>query len=102
MKANEFVKWFGLDAAIDLWCGAFDLYNNDLQVINGMVCSFSGNHFLFDLVDLKRLIESHELVTIHGFEKSKDIVANASSDDHFLLLDFGLPVGVVKALGEVS
>jgi len=90
VKANEinsqavmFVKKFGWDAAIDLWCGAFDLYNNDLQILNGMVCSFSDNHFLFDLVDLKRLIESYELVAIHGFEKSKEIVANAPSDDYF-------------------
>ena len=83
MKANEFVKKYGWDATIDLWCGAFDLYNNDLQILNGMVCSFSNNQFLFDLVDLKRLIESYELVAIHGFEKSKEIVANAPSDDHF-------------------
>ena len=73
MKANEinsqavmFVKKFGWDAAIDLRCGAFDLYNNDLQILNGMVCSFSDNHFLFDLVDLKRLIESYELVGRYG------------------------------------
>jgi len=34
-------------------------------------------------VELKRLIESHDLVRIHGLEKSKEIVANAPSDDHF-------------------
>ena len=34
-------------------------------------------------IQLKRLVESHELVAIHGFEKSKEIVANAPSDDHF-------------------
>ena len=72
MKANEFVKKYGWDAAIDLWCGAFDLYNNDLQILNGMVCSFSNNQFLFDLVDLKRLIESYELVKEHGsLERAK-------------------------------
>lgn len=37
----------------------------------------------FHTGDLKRLVESHELVAIHGFEKSKEIVANAPSDDHF-------------------
>lgn len=37
----------------------------------------------FKVDDLKRLVESHELVAIHGFEKSKEIVANAPSDDHF-------------------
>ena len=36
-----------------------------------------------DFDDLKRLVESYELVAIHGFEKSKEIVANAPSDDHF-------------------
>ena len=73
MKANEFVKKYGIEAAIDLWCGAFDLYNNNLQILNGMVCSFPGNQFLFDLVDIKRLVESHELVEKHGgLENAKD------------------------------
>jgi len=34
-------------------------------------------------IQLKRIIECHELVEIHGFEKSKEIVANAPSDEHF-------------------
>ena len=62
MKANEFVKKFGWDAAIDLWCGVFDLYNNGLQILNGLVCSYPDDQFLFDLVDLKRLVESHAMI----------------------------------------
>ena len=73
MKANEFVKKFGIEAAIDLWCGAFDLYNNNLQILNGMVCSFPGNQFLFDLVDIKRLLKSHELVKdYYGLTRAKE------------------------------
>jgi len=37
----------------------------------------------FHTDQLKQLVKSHELVAIHGFEKSKEIVANAPSDDHF-------------------
>ena len=37
----------------------------------------------FHTEQLKQIVESHELVEIHGFEKSKEIVANAPSDDHF-------------------
>ena len=73
MKANEFVKKYGIEAAIDLWCGAFDLYNNNLQILNGMVCSFPGNQFLFELVDIKRIVESHELVKdYYGLTRAKE------------------------------
>ena len=61
-KAVEFVKTFGIEAAQDLWVGAFDLYNNNIQILNGMVCSFSDNKFLFNLIYIKCIIESHELV----------------------------------------
>ena len=36
-----------------------------------------------DTKELTRLVESHELVEVHGYEQSKEIVANAPSDDHF-------------------
>ena len=61
-KAVEFVKKYGIESAIDLWCGAFDLYSNDLQILNGVVCSFSDNQFLFDLIYIKRIIESHAMI----------------------------------------
>ena len=65
MKANDFIKKFGLEYAKE----RLDYCKNARLV--GME------------VDLKRLVESHELVAIHGFEKSKEIVGNAPSDDHF-------------------
>ena len=33
--------------------------------------------------ELKQVVESLKLVEIHGYEKSKEIVKNAPSDDHF-------------------
>ena len=61
MKANEFFKKVGIDA-VRSYVAAYE------DALTG---------------DLKRIVESHELVAIHGFEKSKEIVANAPSDDHF-------------------
>ena len=75
MKANEFVKKFGLE-----------LSKRDVAALaSGFIKRKDFvKHYGFDLLDdLKRLVESHELVAIHGFEKSKEIVANAPSDDHF-------------------
>lgn len=66
MKANEFFKKYG-------W--------NDTKVMIESPFGLGEYEYLWD--DLKRLVESHELVAIHGFEKSKEIVANAPSDDHF-------------------
>ena len=65
MKANEYIKNYGIDCAIKT------LKNNQ----NLMNIGF--------FINLKRIVESYELVEIHGFEKSKEIVANAPSDDHF-------------------
>lgn len=64
MKANEFFKAMGINAVRQF------LENDNIRTKE-----------MHD--DLKRLIESHELVAIHGFKKSKEIVANAPSDDHF-------------------
>ena len=85
MKANEFVKKYGIEAAKDLWCGAFDLYNNNLQILNGMVCSISGNQFLFELIDIKRLVESHELVEhAGGLDSAKKQIELKDSEDNCL------------------
>ena len=65
MKANEYIKKYDVDCANEIL-----KHNQDLMNIGFFI-------------DLKRLVKSHELVTIHGFEKSKEIVANAPSDDHF-------------------
>ena len=66
MKANEYIKNYG-------WtCAGIRIAEIEHSK------DFDGFYS-----DLKRLVESHELVAIHGFEKSKEIVANAPSDDHF-------------------
>ena len=83
MKANEFVKKHGFNGAYKLRQGLFNLFENNLCILSGSVCRLSDNEPLFSLGELKRLVESHELVAIHGFENSKEIVANAPSDDHF-------------------
>ena len=64
MKANEFFKAMGINAVRQF------LENDNIRTKE-----------MHD--DLKRLVESCELVAIHGFEKSKEIVADAPSDDHF-------------------
>ena len=72
MNAHEFVKQHGLDGAkyfLDLPCYSI----NQLAMLeSGLSCD-----------DLKRLVESHELVAIHGYARSKSIVADAPSDDHY-------------------
>ena len=86
MKANEFVKKHGWDEAKGLIAkheecylpDVFDMWSDKLQ--DFVLCT---KYASFDISDLKRLVESHELVAIHGFETSKEIVANAPSDDLF-------------------
>ncbi|WP_291338748.1 hypothetical protein [Acinetobacter sp. UBA801] len=65
MKANEFIKKHG-------WEYAKHILTDDAPLVMDL-----------NYTDLKRLVESHELVGIHGYESSKEIVANAPSDDHF-------------------
>ena len=76
MKANEFVKKFGWNDArvciLNCACPEDRWFMRHGDLVSDQ-----------DFDDLKRLVESHELVAIHGFEKSKEIVTNAPSDDHF-------------------
>jgi len=76
MKANEFIKKFGWNDAkvciLNCACPEDRWFMRRGDLVSGE-----------DFDDLKRLVESHELVAIHGFEKSKEIVANAPSDEHF-------------------
>ena len=92
MKANEFFKAMGINAVRQF------LENDNIRTKE-----------MHD--DLKRLIESHELVAIHGFEKSKEIVANAPSDAHFYswtlgesgVLDKTVNIGELrKAIADVE
>ena len=91
MKANEFVKKHGWDEAAKL-IGNFPEWADGYCEVDKEFLNYSDAQDGYTLADcehcvefinLKRLVESHELVAIHGFEKSKEIVANAPSDDHF-------------------
>ena len=65
MKANEFVKKFGLDLA-----------KLDVRAVKGGFIKRESlvEHYGFDILDdLKRLVESHELVKEHGtIERAKE------------------------------
>lgn len=88
MKANEFVRENGL-YAFKYALAQLSFKPKMFLVVYQYECEFVNeikpNHgnCVFSYDDVKRLVESHELVAIHGFEKSKEIVADAPSDDHF-------------------
>lgn len=72
MKANEFVKKYGFNGAYKLRQGLFNLFENNLCILSGSVCRLSDNEPLFSLGELKRLVESHELVEkLGGLETAK-------------------------------
>ena len=76
MKAKEFIQKFGWNDArvciLNCACPEDRWFMRRGDLVSDQ-----------DFDDLKRLVESYELVAIHGFEESKEIVANAPSDDHF-------------------
>lgn len=87
MKANEFVKNHGIETSKALISRAHKEGVDTTYFVYSQKDDCFHNHCWDEtdvwLSELKRLVESHELVAIHGFEKSKEIVANAPSDDHF-------------------
>ena len=71
MKANEFVKNKGLKAAkliIDCWIDypETDVYLPDMMEYTFIAIEPTKNCPFVSLNDLKRLVESHELVKEHG------------------------------------
>lgn len=69
MKANEFVKKFGLDLA-----------KRDVQAFESGFIKREDivEHYGFDILDdLKRLVESHELVMEHGSLERAKMYANS-------------------------
>ena len=75
MKATEFVKKFGWDEAKGLIAkhekcympDVFDMWSDELQ--DFVLCT---KYASFDMSDLKRLVESYELVKEHGsLERAK-------------------------------
>jgi len=97
MDAIEFVKKFGIAAASDLWYRSFPLYENDICILNGIVCTLSGN-FLFDLLDIKQIVDAFELVGSYGG------ISNAK--DHVLTLahieEYDKMVELQKAINLVE
>lgn len=89
MKANEFVKKHGIDKSKFIASKYFNyshVTDDARMLIDEKNCKYEIKiqlHELLRIDEIKRLIESYELVEIHGFENSKEIVANAPSDDHF-------------------
>lgn len=75
MKANEFVKKYGFNGAYKLRQGLFNLFENNLCILSGSVCRLSDNEPLFSLGELKRLVESHDLVeSIGGLDYLKKYI----------------------------
>ena len=66
MNVVGFINKFGWSGASDLWEGAFDIYANDLQILNGNVCSYSDTTYLFCLTELKQYLNAYDLVESHG------------------------------------
>ena len=66
MNAVGFINKFGWLGASDLWEGDFDLFSNDTQVLNGMVCSYSSTTYLFSLLELKQYLDAFSLVESYG------------------------------------
>lgn len=63
-----------------------------------MVCSFSGNQFLFELIDIKRLVESHELVEkLGGLDEAKIYVPDGYKSERLKQA-----IADVKSCMEVS
>ena len=72
MNAVEFVREFGFKAS-------HELMNAECWTMRQIAMSTC----IDDKDELQRLVDSWELVQIHGLENSKKIVANAPSDEHF-------------------
>ena len=84
MKANEFVKRFGLDSAKNIlnnmpaMATSYRVSENNALGMGGLygrISNINGNinGNIISLIDLKRLIDSHELVEkLGGLENAKD------------------------------
>jgi len=79
MKANEYIRQHGWDAAKQYYIEIREAVN---QVPH--------KHSLEDFSnELMRLVNSHSYVSIHGLEQSKEIVKNAPSDDVYYSWSLG-------------
>lgn len=90
MKAEKLIKDKGINYAQEI---VYNAPSNALEWNEGFEfkCGQSAEKitkkdkekYFVSIPDLKKLVESHEYVQIHGLEKSKKIVENAPNDDAF-------------------
>ncbi len=77
MNANEFIKKFGLDDAKNIVCGWIRRdFDDSYHISEGIYCNLpfepTEDCGTLSLFDLKRLVESHELVDkVGGMDKAK-------------------------------
>lgn len=88
MNAAEFIAKFGWEKAREsishvAWC------ETAYCIRLGHGCFKSTSDCCVDINDLKRYVDAWELVQIHGFEQSKEVVKNAPSDEHFYSWSLG-------------
>ena len=81
MKAQEYIKKYGIAKAKELVSNIVNTISVDGVVCDPCFITDEGEYVSYN--DLKRVVDSYDLVAIHGFENSKEIVTNAPSDDHF-------------------
>lgn len=81
MKANEFIKKYGLEEAKNLYCG------NDWSTVSEIF-----------LIDLKRLIESHNLVKDLGGLIVAKRISDQAKEDGFMYLY----ANIKQAVNEVE
>ena len=101
MKANEFIKKFGLDSfKAAMLCPQFRRYNYAILYFDEVDFSndFIDKHadYMFKTADIKRLIDSHELVEkLGGLENAKD--------EYFSCVQNNEPASyVAKAIADVE
>ncbi|MDQ8937034.1 hypothetical protein [Acinetobacter rudis] len=102
MKANEFVKEFGIEEAqflIDEWDG--EATNWSLETGFVFVGKSVDTHMLC-IETLKRLVESHDLVeSLGGLEKAKELLVEIANRDHRYAQHFEKPA-LEKAIVDVE
>lgn len=83
MKANEFIKQYGLDKAKELINGNTAMFTSYNVTTNQYFWGDVTQECEVCLKELKTAVEAWELVNIHGLEKSIEIVRDAPSYAEF-------------------
>ncbi|MCO8092683.1 hypothetical protein [Acinetobacter lwoffii] len=109
MKANEFVENKGLKAAkliVDCWIDypETDVYLPDMMEYTFIAIEPTENCPFVSLNDLKRLVESHELVEhAGGLDSAKKQIELKDSEDNCLwFVDLKIAIADVESCMEVK